>query len=528
LNKWGKPAFSKWVVVNDVGSFLQASFVKVLDLWQIGTQKERDDIGIGKEKRADFTHLEQNTIVYNALEIVLLQKLMEAYRDVCNEIGYLPRKWQGPGQLASAMMIRHKIPKTEDLNLPPEVVDAAGKAYYGGRFETTAVGEIPGPIYDYDINSAYPDALMKMPCLIHGTWEKVEPGKEAGRLYLAHGSYHAFEPANLYNFEYRDKAGAIVFPQDGLGWYWSVGIEAAVHQTFEADTVYVLNVHCDCEPFDWIPEVYAERIRLGKSTKGTVLKLAMNSLYGKTCQSIGAAPYANPIWGGLITALTRAKLMSISHGIDEGETRCRCYRVYMLATDGVFTSAKLDIETNKELGGWDVERFDHLFLILAGLYFAGDELPPKTRGIPRKEVVVHKGDLIAAYRLGVLMLEMGSPPLYAVEEMYVMIRMKQFIGIKLATARHKTYTAGEWVYIGKGGEGRKTKFDWRSKRVLEEVEVRELDPVNAPGVKTILTHPHYGFGESNPYNKDIGRLKAMFDETQGQPDWAPTMKNEDM
>jgi hypothetical protein len=47
-------------------------------------------------------------------------------------------------------------------------------------------------------------------------------------------------------------------------------------------------------------------------------------------------------------------------------------------------------------------------------------------------------------------------------------------------------------------------------------------------VKTILTEPHLGFGESHPYDKDIGRLKRKWDETQDQPDWSPNMKNEDM
>jgi hypothetical protein len=528
LNKWGKPAYTKWVVINDVGSFFQCSFVKAITLWEIGTASERLDIGKGKEKRADFKHLEQDTITYNALEIRLLEYLMEAYRVVCDQVGYRPRMWQGPGQLASAMMIRHKIPKTADLDLPIEVVDAANKAFYGGRFETTAVGEVPGPIYAYDINSAYPDALTRIPCLIHGTWEQVTPGDEHGRLYLAHGRYRETEQANLYNFEYRDKQGAIVFPKRGSGWYWSVAIDQAKHQIFEADTVFVLNVHCDCEPFSWIPTVYAERIRLGKTSKGIILKLAMNSLYGKTCQSVGAAPYANPIWGSLITAMTRAKLMTISHGSDPGFDDCRCNRVYMLATDAIFTSVKLDIPTNKDLGGWDLAVHDNLFLILAGLYFVGGDLPPKTRGVPRQKIVEREDELRKAYRLGVGMLEMGMPAIQVIEEMYVMIPMIQFTGIKLANARHKLETAGAWVPIGKDGKGRRTSFDWKSKRVLERVRVAELDPANSPGVKTILTEPHLGFGESHPYDKDIGRLKRKWDETQDQPDWSPNMKNEDM
>jgi hypothetical protein len=527
------------VTINDVGTFFQSSFVKALTSWDIGTPEQRKNIATGKDLRATFTFLDRETITYNALEIVLLEKLMEAYRNVCTEIGYMPRDWQGPGCLATAMMKHHGMPKRDELNIPDEVNDAAVAAYYGGRFETTAVGEVPGPIYAYDINSAYPDAMRRLPCVIHGTWENVSGLQDVrGRLYLAHGTYEATEPANLYNYECRVTGGRVRCPENGSGWYWSVEIENAAHQTFKADTIYALNVNCDCQPFDWVPAVYAERIRLGKSTKGMVLKLAMNSLYGKTAQSVGAAPYANAIWAGLITAMTRAKLSTLCH--DDPKTRapgerCRCYRVYMLATDAIFTSEKLDIPSNKDLGGWELTEHGSMFIIMPGLYFTDADIAPKTRGIPRQKVIEYEPQLRAAYA------EMAAK-LYVMDDMmphvihdiardtHIVIPMIQFVGLKIANHRGRLDLAGEWMMVGYGNDepGRHVGFNWASKREVETATLAEIDPVNRPDVLTILTTPFLGGRESLAYDKDIGRRKDDNDETKFQPDWADVYKGDEL
>jgi hypothetical protein len=526
--------YGRWVVINDVGQFFQASFVKALTLWDIGTVEERAAIADGKDKRADFTHLEKDTVTYNALEIVLTAKLMEAYRQVCLDIGYTPMKWQGPGMLAAAMMRRHGMPKKEDLTFPNEVNNAAVAAYYGGRFETTAVGDLPGPVYAHDINSAYPDALTRLPCLIHGTFEKVAPGDESarrGRLYLAHGAYKSTETANLYNFPCRRKDGSIHWPQNGSGWYWSVEIEAAAHQTFTADTVFVLNVNCDCVPFDWVPEIYAERLRLGKTTKGMVLKLALNSLYGKTCQSVGAAPYANSVWASLITAMTRAKLMSLCHGGSNGREGCRCFRVYMLATDAIFTRDKLDIPSNKVLGGWELTEHESLFIIMPGLYFTEKGADPKTRGVPRQKIVEYEGQLRDAYHNMVARIVLGADDVRgAAISTHVLVPLIQFVGLKIANHRNRLDLAGEWMAVGAidNEPGRKVRFFWGSKREIAWASIRELEPETAPSVQSILTRPYLNGGESKSYDKDIGRRQNDARLTTDQPDWADVYKGDEL
>jgi hypothetical protein len=41
--------------------------------------------------------------------------------------------------------------------------ELAQQAYYGGRFEVGAVGRLSQEIWEYDIHSAYPSQMSKLP-----------------------------------------------------------------------------------------------------------------------------------------------------------------------------------------------------------------------------------------------------------------------------------------------------------------------------------------------------------------------------
>lgn len=133
---------SSWSVVSDVGTFFQCSFVAALRKWGIGSAEVVERIAEGKSQRANFGAMTPEIVEYNRLECDLLEDLMETFRRLCEQVGYVPRKWQGPGQMAIAMFEKHGIPKRADIQdrIPAAVWKLAQQAYYGGRFETTAVG----------------------------------------------------------------------------------------------------------------------------------------------------------------------------------------------------------------------------------------------------------------------------------------------------------------------------------------------------------------------------------------------------
>jgi hypothetical protein len=477
-----------YTVISDVGPFFQCAFLKSLTAWNIGTPAQREDIAAGKLGRADFAELTDETRRYNGLEIDLLEQLMEAFRAVCVETGYVPAKWQGPGYMAASMFRAHGIPTRKRLAVSAntELMADANAAYYGGRFEVTRSGPVAGPIFQYDICSAYPAALTELPCLEHSEWTRNDKPTDDG-LYLAYGSFECTSDAHLYAFPVRRDNGSIYYPAQGRGYYWSTEIGAARHQRLNTEYIWQCTRRCDCSPFGWVPGVYADRLRLGKTARGLVLKLGLNSLYGKTAQSIGSATYGSPIWAGLITSITRAKLLDLictSAAHDLGQ----CGQdVLMLATDGVFTTAPRTPTIGTQLGEWEEDIHSDIFLIQPGLYFTAGNSHPKTRGLPQSKVIESAELFRASY-------ETRTP---------VPVTLHSFVGLRQAVHRNRfADLAGTWQDISKD-----ITWDLSSKR--------DADGRPYPGSMDT---------ETVPYSKDIGRWRDMERlDLADQPDWADTL-----
>lgn len=158
--------------VYDVIGFFQCSFVSALETWNIGSEQERAFVAEMKDKRREFVGLPPETIDYCVLECRNLALLMSEFRKVCIEADTVPERWCGAGWMAASVLKKHGIPKRPptanealrvsarpQLRRPErdsEFERAANEAYYGGRFEVSTIGHIAGPIYEYDVNSAYP------------------------------------------------------------------------------------------------------------------------------------------------------------------------------------------------------------------------------------------------------------------------------------------------------------------------------------------------------------------------------------
>jgi hypothetical protein len=115
---------------------------------------------------------------------------------------------------------------------------------------------------------------------------------------------------------------------------------------------------------------------------GIALKLTLNSLYGKLAQRVGRAPHYNPVWAGLITAITRGKVYRLY--VDHPR------QVVMFATDAVFmTEPAPELTIGTGLGEWEAENdgepYGDFTVYRPGIYFDGDTARFKTRGIPKAE-----------------------------------------------------------------------------------------------------------------------------------------------
>lgn len=542
VRKGGGP----WIVINDVGPFFQCRFVEALASWGIGTDAEREIIAAGKDMRGNFDLIDIETIDrYNAMEIKLLQELMEKFRSACTDVGLAPSKWQGPGQLAKALMAKHSVPKSKDVPLLSsgeydDLLTFGRHAYYGGRPELMAIGPVNRPVYQWDINSAYPAGMLSVPCLMHGGWEfeEYEKGMDAAKIKadaaIVYGTFARKKlkanerPAMWNGLPFRSPDGSICYPGTGTGWYWSFEIASAKHQSFRAKSAWVYNRTCDCQPLSFVRPVYEQRLALGKDGAGMVLKLALNSLYGICVQSIGRPEYANSIWGSYLTAFCRTICQEFLHSSEACAGGICGHDVLMIATDSLATiTDRQDLTPSKELGGWSVETHPlGMFLIQPGLYFGSSGKRAKTRGVPLAVITEKEGEFRAAFDKMVQSKRL--------EDGDVEVPQRMFVGIRYAIHRRNLKLMGQWISFGdteegeaKDGKPRKNgktiRFDWTTKRVAF--------PVAEPNAfhSYLETYPKLGTADdcTTPYSKDIGgllqreELRLMMAD---QPEWAPMIE----
>jgi hypothetical protein len=421
-------------------------------------------------------------------------------RRACRDAGIQGlNNFEGAGKIAQALLKQHHTPMLDDrhtktvcarITLPPEVCDASDVAYYGGRFEICRNGPIPGPVYEYDINSAYPAAMVDgLPCLLHGYW------KHSTGLRYGTGDSSSLQdlpPATvartLWRYDGEDDpvwgplpvrraegGHSICFPLSSWAgqadWYWLPEILAAMeHGSFYVECTEFwswIQAPCDCRPFDWIDDLYAERVRIGKGGKGYVIKLGLSSLYGKCAQRVGAGLYFNPVWAGLITSRTRAILY-----------RAATRDVFMMATDAVYSTVPLDLPTDaKRLGAWDCTVIpDGMFVIQPGVYwkFDGTTITAKTRGINKRILEAHKDKIMQAWHAGDTRCEIALGNV--------------FHGVQLSWLQGHPERIGQWLPLTK-----QLHFTMSPKRAAVFKRHAEDSTTYAPPLPTCQNCPSYQY-----------------------------------
>jgi hypothetical protein len=366
----------------DLGNYYQGPFVNALEAWDLAADV-RESITTMKGKRNVFTWRQKTKILAYCLdECRALSELASCLEDAHIAADLEPRSWHGPGSTASVLLSRHSIHERRGV-IPPEVQAVAQIAYFGGRAEISCNGVIDGPVYAYDISSAYPHHASQLPCLEHGYWK--ECSKE-GQLTSARTN-HAIVRGHIENsrgdwgpLPVRLKNGSIVFPLSGAsGWWWrDEWCTARAHWPgLRFERAYTLHSDCECKPFAFLRDVFLQRLAVGKETGGgKILKLGMNSVYGKLAQAIGGAKYASRVWSGMLTSSTRAQVLKLMMQHKRQDS------VIMIATDGLFSTELHPVPAKVELGGW--ERTTHeegLFLVRPGIYSSGGKL--RARGLGR-------------------------------------------------------------------------------------------------------------------------------------------------
>lgn len=416
LNDFGQALDS--VMIYDVVSFFQTTFVNACDDYLGDKFWRRDLIVENKALRSTFQLSDIPKVrEYNDAELVNLETLMGELRDRLNKVGLRPRRWDGPGAVATALLQRERV-KQAQTDTPPEVARASRFAYAGGRFEVVRFGSVGERAYEYDVNSAYPSALRMVPNLNAGTWVRRsgDPGTLPYALYHVQAVAHYDDlPGPLFR---RDPNGTICYPTTVTGWYWSPEVEAvreycaAGYGEMTVIEAWVFEHDPEApKPFDFVEGLYNKRRALKKARDGAHvgIKLGLNSLYGKLAQQVGwkvlddgslrLPPFHQLEWAGFTTSHCRAAVLRAALTAMDA--------VIAFETDAVFASRPLAVPLGTNLGDFEYTEFERLTYVQSGLYFGvttdGKRID-KTRGVDRgtlteSEVIEGMQRPIAAERI---------------------------------------------------------------------------------------------------------------------------------
>jgi hypothetical protein len=553
----------KRTLVWDILKAFQATFVNALRTWKVGTSAEWTHLEAMKKQRGDFVNTDWASVTaYCRDECRLLAMLVEKYVRAHCEAGInLRGKYHGAGSTGDAFLLLMHAP---DKRCSHEICDddlleyrgcksAFSRAFFGGRAEISRLGVVKGPIYSYDIGSAYPHALYSLPCVKHGKWhhitENVARAAKASRLACVH--YTIVERPSVKAsidspdigarahimgvlgdaatmpwgaLPYRTDKSSIVFPATGPGgWVWEAEYEAARRNWpgVEPRDAWCLKSECQCEPpYRQIGEYYLKRLEWGKEGPGMVLKLGMNSCYGKFAQVIGNNPkYACRVVAGYITAACRARILEAIASAEDP------WSVVYVATDGILTDRPIsppdpignDTKEGAQrrgkvmLGAWEsTVHDDTYFLVQPGFYFSVvDDGKAKTRGMPLEIVNQERARIIEQWRQSPLIPPRGLP------------KRSIFRGVKTSILRPSKYHGR---YRRKPCYGR-WEMEERVLKYIVNPKRAHPDPISdtpkGPAFRLMTWWLYPNQPESAEYAKDpgFGDAKASLDE---QPDFVET------
>ena len=372
----------KSAVFFDIMQFYQSSLIDAYknNIGEISDQNYLDT----KKKRDVFSrefYRKNRKLVrdYCIQDCVYTKTLAENWVNLFgNAFEFYPQRWISPAYLAEKILINHGIyiPRFEET--PLEIQNLAWNTYRAGRFEILRRGFI-GESHLYDINSAYPFALSHIPDITTGKWKKgltkVHPDVLLGFFKIkAKVPDDKFVPPFWY---VRNKR--LMFPVGTFTTFATLEELKAVDPSYYE--ILESWQYLDRKPSypykDFIESVYEKRLKLKQegNSMQLVLKVILNSIYGKTAQRIGhrIGNLFNPVICAQITGHTRAILYDfiMKNNLED--------HVVSIATDSILTTKKINVNSSK-LGQFKHEKSaNDTYIIQNGINRMNNEW--KNRGI---------------------------------------------------------------------------------------------------------------------------------------------------
>jgi len=354
----------------DIAQYYQSSLVNA---YQSNICKLDESYLLMKSKRESFSkeyyRINRKQVrEYCILDCKLTKELTDHWISLFGEsFGFYPQRWISSGYLAEKVLINHSIHIPKFTEIPYKVQDMAWKSYYGGRFEILKRGFI-GEAHLYDINSAYPYALYKIPDLTKGKWIKRKSIHSDSKLGFFKIECDIPDCKYVPPFPFRN-GGRIIFPSGKFQTYCTQSELQACKDSnlYRILEGYQFITNSGIYPYNkFINNLYKKRLELKQDNNPLQLplKVILNSIYGKTAQRVGnkIGNLFCPVIASTITGMTRAMLYEFvsRHGIEQN--------VVSFATDSVISTKKINVDSER-LGDFKLEKSaQDVYVLQNGIY----------------------------------------------------------------------------------------------------------------------------------------------------------------
>jgi hypothetical protein len=406
--------FIQRICIYDTFGFFQMKFTDALKGFPKALNEDEFKlVEDNKAKRGKFKAEDIEEITrYTALELKGLVNMLDTIRNSLRvAIKDKPielAQWYGAGAIANASLklflgadakehLGHMAQySVEDWKNPNHYCSWVQHGYFGARIDLVKQGNHTGALYEYDIASAYPAIACELPTMKGGLWELVEnPTREqvfrSAALSMFEVKTHNYSgELPFYALPYRTHTGAIMFPPELWGYYMRdhvigaykhydkfMSLERLVdgrrfNNAPEIEVIrgWIFHPATDHKPLSWVRDLFNYRLEIvaadKKDSRGQVIKLDINAIYGKMAQRIGRRgeppKYASLWYAAAITAGTQRQLMEAAFTKPDA--------IIMFATDGIYTTEPLDvaIPVEKTLGEWEMQTGDKGAFTQSGVY----------------------------------------------------------------------------------------------------------------------------------------------------------------
>lgn len=370
------------VVFYDIAQYFHA---KLPDAYEINTGKILpDNYKKLKQKRNGFSprfysHNKNKVRDYCITDCKLTKELAEYWINHFHGAFQIHcKKWISSGYLAEKVLINSRIEIPRFNTIPYEIQKLAWSVVaHGGRFEITKRGFI-GSANLYDINSAYPSAIAKIPDLSKGDWIRSASINQDAKLGFFRIIADIPDDKHIGPFPFK-KGNRIFFPTGRFETIVTLHelLACKSRKYFQILDSWQFVPISDNYPYqEFVEDLYQKRLVLKQNDDPLQLpiKIILNSIYGKTGQKKnGIGNLFNPVIFVSITGMIRGQLYKfVMENNLESET-------IAFATDSILTKKQLDLKSDK-LGEFSfVKHADDCYILQNGYNYMNGQW--KNRGI---------------------------------------------------------------------------------------------------------------------------------------------------